>query len=184
MSISKLRIALDAGGVIFSHSHSEDNKEDTSQVTNWMNGAIDTIRALSKEGHTLFVNSFAGKATGQATTKEILDKLGDVFTPERIVIVKNRNLKYKPCIDLKIDVMVDDREDVLDSISQECLKRNLPCPRLILFNSTPRVSFDNIVDIRLFDQESADYVDLGASSANKGYEKVFSWLDLYNALMF
>lgn len=145
-------IALDAGGVIFVHSRDVSSKEDTSNVTNWMEKSGDVIQRLLDQGRNVVVNSFAGRATGEATTIAIQN----VFNIP-VYIVSNRDRKWEVLASLgQPSIMIDDTPDVLLTIRKEWTKAlereaknqkpkkgerikplvgNLPCPRLILFGS-------------------------------------------------
>lgn len=69
-------VAFDAGGVIFSTTpdYVPNVSEDTTQTSQWIEGAQETIQKLLDQNRKVIVNSFAGKKRGADTTKSICEK--------------------------------------------------------------------------------------------------------------
>jgi hypothetical protein len=111
-------VALDAGGVIFSTTpdYVPDVSEDTTQTSQWIEGAQETIQKLMDQKQTIIVNSFAGKRRGADTTTSIHEK----FPMIEVNVVDDKNKKWIVLAKLQQpSIMVDDRESVLITIAQE-----------------------------------------------------------------
>lgn len=118
---TKLRLALDAGGVLFIHS--SESKEDTSG-TAWMPGCLEALEKLSTV-YDLYVISFAGRQRG-LETRDIIAKDAKAWLPEdHVYIVNDRKKKGPLCRELGIHLMVDDRLDVLNGVHQSALQCKL-----------------------------------------------------------
>lgn len=135
-----MNIGLDAGGVIFIHDRQSVQKGDTSQTEKFMPGCIEYVEKLAQDGHKIFVNSFAGRARGESTRKAISEHMGKWIPDSNVFIVGDRNKKWTVCSEQKLDVMVDDRYDVLQTIEQNFRAAKLPCPILIWFSEEQRKS--------------------------------------------
>jgi len=112
-----LNIGIDAGGVMFIHIERKNN-EDTS-TTNWMDSALVSMQKLKSMGHRLFLISFAGKKTGEETKRVIQQDASGIINNEDMFIVKDRKKKGIVCKEQKIDIMIDDRADVLLSVIKD-----------------------------------------------------------------
>lgn len=109
---SKLRLALDAGGVLFTHDSG--HKEDTSG-TAWISGCRQALEKLSAF-YDLYVISFAGQQRGLETRKAIATDAKAWLPEDHVYIVNDRKEKGALCAGLGIHIMVDDRLDVLNIV--------------------------------------------------------------------
>jgi 5'(3')-deoxyribonucleotidase len=105
---SKPRLALDAGGVLFTHS---------SHHTAWKPGCLEALEELSKV-YDIYVISFAGHQRGLETRNAIFQDAKNWLPDDHIHIVDDRKKKGPLCAELKIQMMVDDRLDVLNTVHQ------------------------------------------------------------------
>lgn len=121
-----LVINVDFGGVLSQHDGANAARGHVSTEVN-MPGAVDGLTLLKEQGHKLVLNSFCGKARAQKTKLAINKQLPDIF--HRVYFVKDRNFKGSITKATGADVMIDDRLDVLESIS----KLDPTCPLLLWF---------------------------------------------------
>lgn len=126
-----LNIGIDAGGVMFVHVERKKNNEDTS-TTNWMVDALSSMQKLKNMGHRLFLVSFAGKKTGEETKRVIKLDASGFINNEDMFIVNDRKKKGIVCKQQKIDIMIDDRADVLLSVMKDS-----PSTLCFLFGDCP-----------------------------------------------
>lgn len=113
-------IGIDAGGVLFVN-RGEIPSEDTSS-TNFMEDAIKIMRDLKQRGHRLFLISFAGKRVGQETKDALKEHAPDCIMENDMYIVNKRTKKGILCNQLNIDIMIDDRIDVLEKVLEDSPK--------------------------------------------------------------
>jgi len=130
-----MNIRLDAGGVLFICGASR--SEDTDQTSKFIPGCIEYVHKLAEDGHTLIVNSFAGKARGVETKKSIRQHLPWILD-KNVFVVDDRKKKWIICNEHKLDIMVDDRHNVLETIEENFRQANLPCPILIWLSEEKR----------------------------------------------
>lgn len=101
-----LRIGVDYGGVCSaSAEHCDSEQIDVP-------GCLETLRLMKQNGHYLVLISFCGAKRAKAT-REYLETL-NVF--DKMYFVKNKLFKNQICQYEGIDVMIDDRIDVLNTI--------------------------------------------------------------------
>jgi len=131
-----MRIGIDFGGVLVKHDSSNENhdaKEDTNFDVNkvpWMEGALETLASLAAtKKHQLFIVSFCGKKRELETREALKAKVAPFIPESNWIFVRDRKLKSKACKDNQIDVMIDDRLDILLNLLQD-----KACPWLIWFN--------------------------------------------------
>lgn len=111
-------IGIDFGGVLSIH----DSKRSSLEIGDHINTVIDMPNAmevltkLKEAGHTLYLISFCGKNRA-IETKESLKEFSDIFEDQ--FYTKNREYKGFICNYLECDVMIDDRQDVLDSVNKD-----------------------------------------------------------------
>jgi len=107
----KLRIGIDFGGVLTQKGEKyEKNKNDVSHMD--MPGCIVALQQLKKDGHYLVLVSFCGPNRAHSTRKQL--PLNDYF--DEIYFVKNRKYKNDICKARALDLLIDDRKDILDTL--------------------------------------------------------------------
>lgn len=122
-------IGIDFGGVLSIH----DNKRNSSEIGDHINttidmpNAIEVLTKLKDDGHSLYLISFCGRNRA-IETNESLKEYSHLF--EGQFYTKNREYKGFVCNYLECDVMIDDRQDVLDSVNKDS-------------NSTKTILFEN-----------------------------------------
>lgn len=110
-----MRIGIDFGGVLAQHGDTSASGEHTNSVVN-MPGAIDAIQQLHELGHELFIVSFCGKQRAYESFMGLKKTgLSGLFTHQ--YYVKKTDYKTFICRHFGCNVMIDDREDILDTIS-------------------------------------------------------------------
>jgi hypothetical protein len=112
---SKLRIGIDVGGVLI-HMGAlyEDNNQEFKVDFN-MKGCVKALKELSSIGHTLVLVSFCGRNRAKATYSMISEKYPGLF--DEMYFVKNIRYKHDVAVARGLDVMIDDRLDVLQLMS-------------------------------------------------------------------
>lgn len=107
---SKLRIGVDCGGVCRSL-----NTENLMSVPQ----SFSTLKQLAKT-HELYLISFAGAKRASETRKQFEREYPTLFT--KLFFVKDPFYKDAICRYIGADVMIDDRLDILSSISLDVHK--------------------------------------------------------------
>jgi hypothetical protein len=115
----QLSIGIDYGGVCNAYADTE-SKIDHDLAIN-IPDCENALRELKAAGYRLVLISFSGAARAKKTYK-LLEKL-ELF--DKLYFVKRRNYKRQVCEKEGIDVMIDDRLDVL---------RNINNTKTMLFN--------------------------------------------------
>jgi hypothetical protein len=109
-----MRIGIDFGGVLSIHDGGgrSQSQEHGSTVIN-IPGGVSALQRLKTEGHSLHLISFCGKRRAEETKATILasEEARDLF--DGLHFVKKASLKGEVCKHIGIDVMIDDRLDVL-----------------------------------------------------------------------
>lgn len=115
-----MKIAIDVGGVLIEKGANgvateEDTVFDPTNV-NWVEGAIDAIRALATPANTLYILSFCGKKREAETVEQLLAAGIQKWIPqENWIFVRNRRLKAGQMVEHEIDVLVDDTAEVVNT---------------------------------------------------------------------
>jgi hypothetical protein len=114
---TKLLIGVDYGGVCSSDSvQHEDEKQPVPNTTGELGinvpNCLDSLRKLASR-HKLVLISFCGKKRAEAT-KKYFSTIDHSFS--EFYYVKNRAFKADVCKKLGVDLMIDDRLDVLELI--------------------------------------------------------------------
>ena len=109
--MSHLRIGIDFGNVLTREGHDEDEKEKGIPVMN-MPGCQDALKLLKSQGHYLVLISFCGRNRADSTRRHL--PLQDYF--DEVYFVKHRDYKAHICKARAIDVLIDDRRDILDTL--------------------------------------------------------------------
>jgi hypothetical protein len=107
-----MKIGIDYGGVCSAHSDFYESKEYTEEVGVNIPDCVDVLKKLKELGHELILVSFCG-AKRAKETNEYLNKL-QLF--DKMYFVKKRDYKDAICRYEGIDVMIDDRLDILQTI--------------------------------------------------------------------
>jgi hypothetical protein len=126
-----MKIGIDCGGVLFitNTKFESSEKEDTTQTEDWVPGAVAGLRILHEEGYELFVVSFCGKRRAAETRQKLLE-VRDLIPPENVFIVKDKFKKGQVCREHRLEMLIDDRLDVLEAAGQ-----HFPALRCVLFTS-------------------------------------------------
>lgn len=116
----KLKIGIDFGGVCC-YLTRDDNDDTQKYDPNFkeaitMDGCIDALKYLVKQGHKLYLISFCGKNRANATRNMLCTEHSDLFKKENLFFVKKRWFKSKVCNHLGLDVLIDDRIDIITSL--------------------------------------------------------------------
>jgi hypothetical protein len=115
--MSNLRIGVDFGGVcsINSEKYENESRVGVHETIN-VPGCVEALRQLRQLGHSLFLVSFCGAKRAETTAKFLITKHPELF--ERAFFVKKRSYKDNVCLALGLDVMIDDRVDILQTITK------------------------------------------------------------------
>lgn len=105
----RLKIGIDRGGVVRSQKDDPDIKLQDFDVP----GAIESLRKLAQM-HDLYLVSYSGEKRAIETTKYIDQTLPNVF--RNTFFVKENSYKHNICKLMELDVMIDDRIEVLNMI--------------------------------------------------------------------
>lgn len=115
-----MKIGIDVGNVII-HGTDTDTSffEDDYLTTPEVTGAIESIRDLIEQGHTIRLVTKCGKWTMERTYQWMLEHgffEDTTLRPYDIVYVKERMDKVHIARGLHLDVFIDDREDIIESL--------------------------------------------------------------------
>jgi len=128
-----LRIGVDFGGVLTPHGKDyEKGQGNISQMN--MPGCISALEELKKDGHYLVLVSFCGRSRAESTRKNL--PLKDYF--DEVYFVKDRKYKNLICQARALDVLIDDRKDILDS---------LEVTQGILFGDKPAKTWSDVLKL-------------------------------------
>jgi len=114
--MSHLKIGVDFGGVCSVHSEKYENEHGVKEEVINMPGCVEALRKLRELGHTLILVSFCGEKRAGATAKFLISKYPGLF--DRVFFVKKRQFKENVCIALGLDVLIDDRLDILQTLTK------------------------------------------------------------------
>lgn len=106
-----MRIGIDFGGVL--SKSDEKNNYNTSLD---MPGALEALLFLKKQGHTLFLISFAGRQRSLDTRMSINKTCPGLF--DQMFFVKEKSLKALVVKMLGIHVMIDDLNENLQEVAR------------------------------------------------------------------
>lgn len=109
-----LKIAVDFGGVCSVHSERYETKEEGIEGIN-VPGCIETLTALKAAGHKLILLSFCGARRAKNTRDYLTEKHTGLF--DELIFVKDRKYKSVICNRYGIDVLIDDRQDILSTVA-------------------------------------------------------------------
>lgn len=126
-----LNIGVDFGGVCSAQAEKYESRakytpnEKEKEIINIEN-CVEVLRELRKQGHKLYLVSFCGHTRAIDTRQKLNENYPGLF--DALYFVKDRKYKQSICAFLGLDVMIDDRLDVLETISPT---------QTMLFNGAP-----------------------------------------------
>jgi hypothetical protein len=129
-----MKIGIDFGGVLAVHDKPVDKNTEHVNTDINMPGAIESLKILKSQGHQLFLVSFAGKRRSAETHNSITEnkEISDLF--DKLYFVKRPNCKQFVCDFENLDILIDDREDIL-----KWVKNYTPEIHTILFDNWENV---------------------------------------------
>ncbi len=110
--MSPLKIGIDYGGVCSIYSDTYEEKSKTDEEIN-VPGCIEALKKLKELGHKLILVSFCGSKRARKT-RSYLTKL-QLF--DNMYFVKKRSFKKDICNHEGLDLLIDDRLDILQTIN-------------------------------------------------------------------
>jgi hypothetical protein len=114
----ELKIGIDNGGCLSVHSRGKALEDEEGHVSDQelnMPGARDALLELKRQGHRLFLESFAGRKRA-TRTHDVLAPLG-LF--EAFHFTKQKRHKAAVCEHYGLDVFVDDSPDVVAAAAEQ-----------------------------------------------------------------
>lgn len=114
-----MRIGIDIGNVIIGGGGEDTFFTEYYLSTPEVAGAWQAIYALKKAGHEIHIISKCGLSVEEKSLKW-LDVYGFyvVLVPHRIHFVRKRHLKAPMAQALELDIFIDDREDIIESMQK------------------------------------------------------------------
>jgi len=97
------------------HDAKHEDETFSGEVGINMPGCIEALRKLKAEGHTLILISFCGKKRAVATRKYFYKFDEPLF--DHYHFVKKRSFKKDVCAKYGVDIMIDDRLDILKTVA-------------------------------------------------------------------
>jgi hypothetical protein len=111
-----LRIGVDMYGVCMHILEQYENNDVVDHMSDLnMEGCVEALRLLSDAGHTLVLVTFCGRRRANNTRDMLLTKFPNLF--DELYFVKHMKFKHTIAISRGLDIMIDDRLDVLDSMT-------------------------------------------------------------------
>lgn len=111
--VAKLTIGLEINGILFEH----ENGNEKEQELKWVPDALSTCKKLAKSRHTLYLLSHCGPKREAAIIKELKESKFDQIVPEaNWIFVRSRSEKALLCREKALNVMIDERFDVMREI--------------------------------------------------------------------
>jgi hypothetical protein len=107
-----LKIGVDFGGVL--HQKEPRGKRGNKKQEMNMPGCIESLLALKQQGHQLFLISYCGPNHTHSSRRSL--PLSQYFNG--VYFVKHRSYKTTLCRHLGLDVLIDDRRDILDTLEK------------------------------------------------------------------
>jgi hypothetical protein len=110
-----LRIGVDMGGVcVHKGQEYEDDRAKFHRVMDMPN-CVEILRLLKAKGHYIVLVSFCGRSRATDTSKS-LRKPNHTDLFDEMYFVKNKSFKDAIAKHLALDVMIDDRWDILENM--------------------------------------------------------------------
>lgn len=115
-------IASDIGGVLLQSRFAADgDTADHSAEATWLDGALESLRGLT-EAHTVYLLSFCGKKTEDATRERLRAAGVHTFLPEeRWLFCRDRKHKPRLMKEHGIQLLFDDRGDIIANVRAQGL---------------------------------------------------------------
>lgn len=110
----RLRIGVDMGGVCVHKAATYENDAVEFKDSLNMEGCVDALRLLSDAGHTIVLVSFCGRRRANDTRDMLKREYPKLF--DEVYFVKSTKFKHAIAESRGLDVMIDDRLDVLKSM--------------------------------------------------------------------
>ncbi len=110
-----LKIGVDYGGVCSMHDAKHEDETFSGEVGINIDGCLTALHQLKAMGHTLVLVSFCGARRARETRKYFAT-LGDQNPFSDMYFVKKRGYKGDVCKKLGLDMLIDDRLDILQNI--------------------------------------------------------------------
>ena len=112
-----LKIGIDIGGVCSSHASGyEDDLKSSSTILD-IDGCLETLYKLVRMGHHIYIVSFCGAKRAVETQGTLINMYPELFTTKNLFFVKKKTYKDLICQHLGLDVMIDDRIDIINSLT-------------------------------------------------------------------
>ena len=111
-----LSIGVDMGGVCSSKSRVYEETDGEIKKLIDVPDCLKYLNKLKDDGHELVLVSFCGKRRARETRLKLLEEYKGLF--DKIFFVKDKKKKGMVCDYNKLDVMIDDRLDVLSCINR------------------------------------------------------------------
>lgn len=114
-----MRIGIDIGGVIIGGNGDDTFFDDEKEYFEApeVRGAIDTIYLLHSRMHELHIVSKCGKKVERKSLLWLRYNSVDRYIPwHRVHFVRKRHLKAPMAQALELDIFIDDRQDIIDSL--------------------------------------------------------------------
>lgn len=112
-----MRIGIDIGNVIIGGGGEDTFFTDSFLETAMVEGARDSLEALADGGHELHFVSKCGKSVEEKTIEWLYAyKFEYILDFHRIHFVRKRPLKAPMAQALELQVFIDDREDIIESM--------------------------------------------------------------------
>ena len=115
MSQHSLTIGIDYGNVCSQDAHKHEDDVFAGETGINVPGCLEALQILRAQGHRLILISFCGRNRAKRT-REYLDSLDEKPFHE-VYFVKNRNYKAHVCQQRGVDIMIDDRMDILKTVA-------------------------------------------------------------------
>lgn len=110
-----LRIGVDIGGVCSIRSDDYESENKRVEIFD-VKGCVESLQILRGLGHKLYIISFCGRKRAQKTRGLIEHYYPELF--EQLFFTKKKTYKNDVCLKVGCDVMIDDKEEVLATITQ------------------------------------------------------------------
>ncbi len=116
------KIASDIGGVLLASRHgAEGDTADHEAAASWIDGALDGLRSLTTT-HTVYLLSFCGKKTEDATRARLKEAGVHTWLPEeRWLFCRDRKHKPRLMREHGIELLIDDRGDIIRNVREKGL---------------------------------------------------------------
>ena len=112
-SKTRLRIGIDFGGVCTPLGAAYESNNPTDAKMD-MPGCCEALLELKAQGHYLVLVSFCGKNRANSTRRNL--PLSKYF--HKAYFVRNRAYKNDICKAEALDVLIDDRQEILDTLTE------------------------------------------------------------------